>query len=67
MARISSIFKNLRDFFAWKCPYWRICPYYQKKSRVCNDPTAENGYCGSYREYQRREEKISFDSTLKKF
>ena len=39
------------------CKYSRICPYYRKEQPACNDYNANGGYCGKFREYEKRKEK----------
>jgi hypothetical protein len=42
------VIKNLR-----KCRFHKICPYYRLDAYTCQHPTAEDGYCGKYREYAK--------------
>lgn len=41
----------LRRLLNTVCPYWERCGLYQN-SGTCNDPTAEGGHCGKYREFR---------------
>lgn len=43
------IVKSIKDFFKWKCPYTKTCDFYAEESETCQSPSAENGYCGQYR------------------
>lgn len=49
-----NLLKKIKSFFQKKCPYANDCPYYRKDAKTCQSPTAENGYCGQYREREKR-------------
>jgi len=57
------IIQRLKIIFSSKCPFRYECPYYQSKGFTCNHPTAEDGYCGKYREFM---DKINLKQKLTK-
>jgi hypothetical protein len=46
-----------KPFF--RCRYARRCLYYKPENFTCNHPTAENGYCGMFRELSENRQTLS--------
>ncbi len=36
-----------------RCKFAYKCPLYKSNAVTCKHPTAENGYCGKYRQFLR--------------
>ena len=45
---------SVREYEMGKCKFYKICELKQKEGKTCNHPTAENGYCGKYRQLKGR-------------
>ena len=50
---MSNLKLRILSLLGLRCKFAYKCPLYKSNAVTCKHPTAENGYCGKYRQFLR--------------
>jgi len=49
---MKKIIEKIKSILSSKCRFKDQCPYYQPDGVTCNHSTAQDGFCGKYKEFE---------------